>query len=97
VVRVGNAKNTEDKYGVALPQFYVDCKELQESSVSYKNEDYIIPRETKVNGQILLVRDDIEDEMIAGQFFAFIYRVLYGSRMVASVVAHYNMQNPDKI
>jgi hypothetical protein len=44
-----------------------------------------------------LVRDDIEDEKIAGQFFAFIYRVLYGSRMVASVVAHYNMKNPHKV
>eukprot|EP00804_Cyclotella_cryptica_P002019 CCRYP_007412-RA/>CCRYP_007412-RA protein AED:0.18 eAED:0.18 QI:155/1/1/1/0.6/0.66/6/1480/859 len=96
VVRVGNATNAETKYGVAMPQFHVDCKELQESSITYKNKDYIIPRETKVNGQILLVRDDIEDEKIAGQFFAFMYRILYGSSMACSVVADCNMQKPDE-
>ena len=83
VVRMGDF-DSNVRYGVAIPEFYMD---LQDSTI-----DYIIPRETKVNGeeQILLIRDDLTNEVEAGKLFAFMYRICYGSRMVASVLQNYN-------
>jgi hypothetical protein len=97
VVMMDKTNTNHNEYGVAIPLFYVDSKRLQESSIKYKTKDYIIPRESKVNGQTLLLRVGIEDEKRAGQFFAFMYRIMYGSQMVASVLADYNTPKPDSI
>ena len=67
----------------------MDSQKLQDSTIQYKVNDYIIPRETTVNGQRLLIRNDLNDEKAAGQLFAFMYRVMYGSRMTACAVADY--------
>lgn len=89
VVPSVSSEKTRSKYGVAIPQFYVDSTKLQNSKIQYRVKDYIIPRETMVYGQKLLIRNDIDDRRLAGQLFAFMYRVLYGSKMVASVVSDY--------
>lgn len=75
------------KYGVAIPEFYVDLKTQQDSTI-----EHIVPRETKINEeeQILLIRDDLSNEEEAGKLFAFMYRICYGSSMVASVIKEYN-------
>lgn len=73
----------------------MDSKKLQDSTIQYKVNDYIIPRETTVNGQRLLIRNDLNDEKVAGQLFAFMYRVMYGYRMTACVVADYEYSEDD--
>ena len=83
-VRSSDTNSSEMKYGVAIPQFYVDYDISQESSIKIKN--YIIPQVTTVKGQTLLLRNDLDDEKVAGQLFAFMYRVMYGSSMLRSAI-----------
>jgi hypothetical protein len=68
----------------------VDPNELQ-ATAKCKIEDYIIPQPTTVSGQMLLLRNDVDDEKVAGQLFAFMYRIMYGSRMLANALADYNL------
>lgn len=77
VVCVQNANCEKGNYGVAIPQLHVE-----------NVKDFMIPLETTVNGQKLLIRNDINDEEIAAKLFAFMYRILYGSSMVANVLKY---------
>jgi len=87
-------------FSVAIPQFYVDYDSghsLTDNTTNkpcpfYKRNGYVIPRETTVKGNLLLLRDQVEDETTAGKFFAFLYRILYGSKAVSDVLADYGQK-----
>ena len=90
---------TERSFGVAIPQFYVDrdslsvSKSSQEAHLSYTRNGHIVPREATVRGQLLLLRVGIDDEKVAGQFFAFMYRIMYGAKAVLDVLAEDNQND----
>ena len=75
VVCVDSSNGKDGDYGVAIPQLHGE-----------NAKDCMFPKETTVNGQTLLIRNDINDEEIAGKLFAFMYRILYGSSQVANVL-----------
>lgn len=61
----------DEQFAVGIPVFYVE----QTSNGS------VPPKEATVNnGQICLVRIGIADENTAAKLFAFMYRILYGSK-----------------
>jgi hypothetical protein len=61
----------ESNFAVGIPVFHVD----------HTSNSPVLPKEATVNdGQFCLIRVGIADENTAGKLFAFMYRILYGSK-----------------
>lgn len=75
----------ESSFGVALPQFYVNCDWA--IHIERTPKGYILPKVATVNNQPLLLRIGIKSEDDAGRLFAFCYRVLYGSDAVSDILS----------
>ncbi len=67
----------ESSYAVAIPEFRVDCPKPPKAA-------------TVNNGHLCLLRVGIETEQIAGQLFAYMYRVLYGTQALSDALKDTN-------
>lgn len=75
------------KFGVTIPQFYLNCE--RSSQIERTRDGYILPKVATVNGRPLLLRIGLVPEE-AGKLFCFMYRLLYGSKAVAGILAERN-------
>jgi len=79
----------ERSYAVGMPEFHImddDCDDTRKGPTP--------PKEATVNnGQLCLIRVGIKDEKTAGQLFAYMYRILYGTNALSDVLKASNNQD----
>lgn len=70
----------ERSYAVGMPQFHIVDSDTQKGPVEP-------PKEATVNnGQLCLLRVGIKEEKTAGQLFAYMYRILYGTKALSDAL-----------